>query len=148
VGEVLWAHAAEAKNSRQKRKGKAMPTSVDISSEGPILRVSVVGTVNPGLGGADLAVLDRILAACTEHQSTGILFDLSLATVEVNAVDMYHVGAALAKQMTPGVKMAVYYNADNTKENPFFKVITQNRGVLYRAFSDENEALNWLNQVR
>lgn len=122
-----------------------MATKVEIDPDGAILKVRVIGTIKPGLDGKDLAELGRILAACAEFKCAGILFDLSCASLIVNAVDMYRVGAALAEQMAPGVKMAVFYNENSTQEDPFFQVIAQNRGILYRAFPVEADALAWLN---
>jgi len=125
-----------------------MATKIDITPEGSILRVRVEGTIKPHLNGGDLGELARVLGVCAEHECEGILFDISCATVVIGTLDMYRVGTALADQMTPGVKIAVYYNPDSTKEDPFFELVTQNRGILYRAFSAESEALRWLNASR
>ena len=125
-----------------------MATKIEIIPEGKILRVQVEGTVNPHLDKGDLATLASILAACNEHDCEGILFDVSFATIVIDAIDMFQVGTTLAERMTPGVKIAVYYDANKSSEDPFFKIITDNRGIRYRAFEVESDALSWLGAKR
>ncbi|MEJ2720576.1 MAG: hypothetical protein P8181_05475 [bacterium] len=122
-----------------------MTYGINITPDGPILRVQIEGTVRRGLGRDDLATVKRLMTACTEYGCMGILLDISRASLEVDIVDMYQVGNALAARMIPGIRIAAFPHSKNADGDSFFQLVSQNRGILYRAFDAEADAVKWLN---
>ena len=122
-----------------------MTYGINITPDGPILRVRIEGTVKRGLSRDDLATVKQLMTTCTENGCMGILLDISRASLEVDVVDVYQVGNALAARMIPGIRIAAFPHSSNTDGDSFFRLVSQNRGILYRAFDAETDAVNWLN---
>jgi hypothetical protein len=119
-----------------------MEYALDMKRDGEVLRVRVSGTVERDVSGSAPAQAQRIASAAEECR--GILLDVREASIEIDLTDRFDGLAAFARVLPPGMRLAVLGVPAHLTADTFARDVAENRGLLYRTFDDETEALGWL----
>lgn len=89
------------------------------------------------------AYWDEIIDLQAETGSSHILLEKEICA-EMTAVDVYRIGAELARSTLRGVKVAVYDPNTSQTIRKLGENVWMNRALHGRVFDDLNEAENWL----
>ena len=119
-----------------------MEYALEMKRDGEVLRVRVSGTVERDVSGTAPAQARRIASAAEECR--GILLDVREASIDIRLVDRFEGLAAFARVLAPGTRLAVLGIPAHLTADTFARDVAENRGLLYRTFDDEAEALAWL----
>jgi hypothetical protein len=119
-----------------------MPVNVKIIHPKDFIRTTVEGGVDLARSRETLlTIANAIETAGTQH----ILIDTRPAQVDLSITDLFKLGVAVATQ--PAVahaKTAILAPMREEERARFLELVTQNRGVLLRAFTSFEEAITWL----
>ncbi len=119
-----------------------MEYALDIKRDGEVLRVRVSGALADDVSKSIPAQAQRIASAADGRR--GVLLDLREASIEIELVDRFQGLTALARVLPPGTRLAVLGVPAHLTADTFARDVAANRGLLYRTFDDEAEALAWL----
>jgi hypothetical protein len=118
-----------------------MADNIEIIRQGDYLHVTFSGAFSFA---AAKCSIDAIVNACEEERCSSVLFDCRPMTGEMSIVDRYEIGQHGARIVPPGIKIAMLGREDQILPDKFLETVADNRGLILRVFSDENEATEWL----
>ena len=122
-----------------------MGYDLKIKVDGDILRVIATGTRSFE---TVLAISQDVLAICVEKKLKKVLVDVLALEGRLRTIDAYEIsGKHFPKMPYRGViaKCAVVDLKEFEKTYRFFENVAVNRGLLFRIFSDTDQAIAWLN---
>jgi hypothetical protein len=91
-----------------------------------------------------IIAIDDIVEACTYHQCFKVLLDCRLMTGEINAAEKFQFIQHAKKTRDRLIKTAILGRDDQISPDRFFENIAQHLIINLKAFTDLNEAENWL----
>jgi hypothetical protein len=88
--------------------------------------------------------IDDIVNACTEHQLFKALLDCRLMTGEISEAEKFQFVKHAEKTRERLIKTAILGRDDQISPDRFYENIAQNLIINLKAFTDFDEAENWL----
>ena len=95
----------------------------------------------------DVRLFRQMHAACESNGCTGILIDVRGAEVHVDWPQKIPAALALAKVQVPGRPVAALADPHSISPDSRFQNLADVAGALFLAFTDEEEALAWLDRA-
>ncbi len=84
---------------------------------------------------------------CTTEGCSAALVDLTRSARTLGATERHELGKIMGEVWEPNVPVAVLRPAEVADESRFWQLVTQNRGIRARVFTDRAQAENWLEAV-
>jgi hypothetical protein len=91
-----------------------------------------------------IIAIDDIVEACTYHQCFKVLLDCRQMTGEISEAEKFHFVQHAEKTRDRLIKTAILGRNDQISPDRFFENIAQNLVINLKAFTDFDEAENWL----
>ena len=86
----------------------------------------------------------KALAALADTGWSKVLIDTRQADPEMSIFDDYKFTSDHQSHLPPELRTAIVYHVDEAKRYQFIEDVALNRGVNIRTFTDETQALTWL----
>ncbi len=118
-----------------------MPFSIEPNRDGKCIHV--IHTGNELTAESDIVQV-QLSTALVENNFNRVVIDISAIAERPTTFQQYKFASQLAKWLPEEVQVALIARPDQTAELEFLEVVTQNRGVNQRTFSNKAEALEWL----
>jgi len=118
----------------------AFQDDIAVEDRGDYLRVVVCGVAN----------LEKVLTAIDEANKifqekpfTKILYDFRTMVGGISAIDRVRLGLYAARFRYYDLRVALLYRTEHIETLRFLETYLQDRGILFRIFSNETQALQW-----
>ncbi len=121
-----------------------MGYTIDMTVEGPVLRVLVKGTVDDQSSASFSDRSRRLVAACMAGKCRGILLDVRSVPMALGRLARVQGFMALADAVPAGVRVAVLGAKQPTGADGPGRLLAASRGLMYRLFDSDAEAVGWL----
>lgn len=121
-----------------------MPFTTSITPEDTCLRITSVGTLDT----VDevLAYIGSVRKAALQHDIKQLLLDERRLMDQQDTHDAYEVSESenIALAALSGLKIACISHPDNYELNKNYETLLINRSLVFKAFLDEDDAIQWL----
>jgi hypothetical protein len=122
----------------------AMGYTIDMTVEGPVLRVLVKGTVDDRSSTSFSDHGRQLVATCMAGKCRGILLDVRSVPMELGRSARVQGFMALADAVPAGVRVAVLGATQPTGADGPGRLLAASRGLMYRLFDSDADAVAWL----
>lgn len=122
-----------------------MTISYDIQVEGDLLYVTASGS-DESLEEVQ-AYGAAVVEACREHSCRRVLADERALDYRLSTIDTYDLAKYYSKYVPHVIRAAVVCSPGDLEDGSFWEVAVQNRGLLFRVFTDFEQARAWLKAI-
>ena len=120
-----------------------MSASIDVLSKGTYIQVTYVGDFTRAEA---RRCIDVCTTSCLDHGLMRVLLDVRQMTGDMTVMDRFQTALYGIKLRKHKIKTAMLANDRIVLPDRFFESVARNRGIRIRVFTDEDQALAWLEE--
>ena len=91
-----------------------------------------------------LEIIKPVIDYCHQHNLNRILVDITKSIGDPDFIDRYDHGVEMEKRWDRRIRLAVLLREDQKTPDKFWELVTKNRGIPSRVFTEMELALKWL----
>jgi hypothetical protein len=110
------------------------------------LHIALSGRLDKEVSEEMVDVFVELFSRSAHHK---VLIDIRTLDVDMSVLYDYSQASYMASKLAGRKhRIACVSSEAQSESNKFFKDVGVNRGLLFRAFTDEQDAINWLDDAR
>ena len=118
-----------------------MSASIDVLSKGTYILVTYVGDFTRAEA---RRCIDVCTTSCLDHGLMSAMLDVRQMTGDMTVMDRFHTALYGIKLRKEKIKTAMLADDRIVLPDKFFESVARNRGIRIRVFTDEDQAVAWL----